>query len=403
MRTIDGFDFSNKTVIVRTCLNSPYDEKTKRIELSERLVEGSKTIKELLKKNAKVVIIGHQGKKGEPDFTNTQQHAIYLTKLVGKKIEYIDDIIGEKSINKIKNLKPGEAILLENVRFLDDETVEKRPDEHKNSKIVKNLSPLAEAFVFDAFPDSHRSHASTVGFIPVLPTFIGRYMEKELNSLKRFTELPERPSVLVIGGAKVDEPIDVAENLLRLGKIDKVLTGGLTGELFLAADYYNLGKETMDIINKKCAEYIPRVQDLLRKYRNKIETPIDFAIKFKGKRKEVYLSDLPIDNQLMDIGKETVKKYIRILKKSNSVIIKGPMGVFEEKGFEIGTRKIFKAASNVKFSLLGGGHSTESLKKLHINKNKFTYVSLSGGAFIEYLSGKKLPVIEALENFSNKN
>jgi len=400
---MDDFEFKGKTVILRTCLNSPYDSNKKKLELSERLIEGSKTIKELLKKEAKVVIIGHQGKKGDEDFVSTEQHSIYLTRLVGKKIEYVNDIIGEKAIEKIKNLKIGNAIILDNVRFLDDEAIEKSPKDHSKSKIVETLSPLADIFVFDAFPDSHRSHASTVGFIPTLPTCIGRYMEKELNCIKKFTENPQHPSILVIGGAKVDEPIDVAENLLKSGKVDRILTGGLTGELFLMADNYNLGKETTNLIKeKKYTDFIPRITQLLKDYRNNIETPLDFAINIGGKRKEVYLSDLPVDQKLMDIGRETVKKYERLLKNARSVIVKGPMGVFEEKNFVFGTKKILKAASKVKFSLLGGGHTTESLKKLGINKKSFTYVSLSGGAFIEYLSGKKLPVVEALEEFAGK-
>ena len=399
--TLDDFDFKNKTVLVRVDINIPYDAKKKKVEMSDRIVEAGKTIKELSNKKAKVVILAHQGRKGHDDFIPLKQHARLLTKVTKKKVQYVDDIVGKKAVTKIKSLKPGEIILLDNVRFLKDEAINKSPREHAKSKLVKTLSPLADVFVNDAFSVSHRSHASVVGFAKVLPVIAGRTMEKELTALKKtITKMKiSKHDTFVLGGAKPEDPLDIMEHMLNEKTLEKVLTGGIVGQLFLMIKGYKLGKPTEDFMEKKgYLDYLKQAKRILRKYKDSIETPIDLAIEVNGKRKEISIGELPTEYQILDMGKKTVEEYSKIIRHSKTIVFKGPMGVYEKDKFGVGTKLILRTIINSEgFSLVGGGHTLSAIKKFRISKKRFSHVSLAGGALITYLSGKKLPGVEILK------
>jgi len=398
--TMDDVDFKNKTVLLRIDINSPVDKRGK-IEVTERLTESAKTVKELSKKKAKVVVLAHQGRNGEPDFIPLRQHAMLLTKYVGKKVEYVDDIIGEKAKRKIKSLKMGEIILLDNVRFLEDETVNKSPKEHVKASLVQALAPLADVFVNDAFSAAHRSHASLVGFTTLLTSVAGRIMEREIKLIEGIitTMKISRHDTFVLGGAKPKEPLDIMEYMLENHTLETVLVSGIVGELFLIARGHKLGEPTMNFLDKKgYLEFLPQVKKLSKKYNKIIEIPVDVAVKVNGKRLEILVENLPINSQIMDIGSKTTENYSKIIKESVSIGMKGPAGVYEEKGFELGTKAILEAiAGSNGISLVGGGHTLSALAKLKIDKSKFSHVSLGGGALITYLSGKKMPAIEALK------
>lgn len=399
--TLDDIKPNNKTVILRVDINSPYDEKAKKIEVSDRLIDSSETVKELSKKGAKVVILAHQGRKGDPDFLPLKQHSQLLTKYVGKKVEYVNDIIGNKAVRKIKSLKKGQIILLDNVRFLPEETENKPTKEHSKGNIVKTLEPLADLFVNDAFSAAHRSHESIVGFTKVLPSVAGRSMEKEISSLKKiFSKMKiSKHDTFVLGGAKPDEPLDVMESMLKRRTVDRFLVSGVIGELFLIAKGYKLGNVNMDYLKKEgYLDYLPKVKELWKKYQKKIEIPIDVAVEIKGKRKEVSVEELPINSLILDIGIRTGVKYAGIIHDSKSIVMKGPSGVYEKDNFDLGTRIILEAIADSKgLSLIGGGHTLSALDKLDIDKKRFSHVSLGGGALIEYLSGKEMPGIESLK------
>jgi phosphoglycerate kinase len=403
--TLDEAKVANKTVLLRVDINVPYDVEKKQIQDSERIREHAKTIKELAEKGAKVVILAHQGRKGDPDFIHLDQHAKLLSKYVGKEVQFVDDIIGEKAIKKIKALKPGEILLLDNVRFLDEETEEKNSKQHAKSKLVQKLSKVADIFVNDAFSASHRSHASIVGFTEVLPSYAGRIMEKELKSEERALD-PLGINVFVLGGAKPDDCLNIIDYMFknRPGSIEKVLTCGTVGEIFLAAKGYDLGKETKEFFVKKGFDkLIEQAKSLLEKYELEIELPVDVAFEENGMRKEISVKDLPVEKLLQDIGSETAKKYSEIIKSARTVVVKGPAGVYEKQGFELGTKLILEAIANSKaFSLIGGGDTLVAMEKLGIDKNKFSYISLGGGALITALSGKEMPGVEALLKAAKK-
>jgi len=397
--TIDDFNFKDKTALVRVDFNSPIDPNTKRVLDDTRIkAHGETTIKELAQKGAKVVVLAHQGRPGDPDFTPLKQHAEILAKILGKPVKYVDDVFGEKAQRTIKELKSGEILVLENVRTFADEQKKGTPEDHAKTDFVKKLAPLAQVFVNDAFAAAHRAHASIVGFTAVLPSVAGRIMERELEALGRVLHAPEKPCVYILGGAKADDSLKISQYVLKNKIADRVLTGGVVGHLFLTARGINLGKPNMEFLEKKeLMGLVPGIKELMSNYPGKIEVPVDLAVETAGKRMEIPVSGLPTNYPIFDIGAETVKKYSEIIGGAKSIVISGPMGVFENKEFAFGTKKTFDAiAASRAFSLVGGGHTIAAVEELGL-ASKMGYVSTAGGALIEFLMGEQLPGVVALE------
>jgi len=402
--TLDDFEFRDKTTLVRVDFNSPIDPNTKKVLDDSRIrAHGESTIKELSKKGAKVVILAHQGRPGDPDFTPLKEHAQILDKILGKPVKYVDDVFGEKAQKAVKELKSGEILVLENVRNFADEQNKGSPEEHARSEFVKKLAPLADFFVNDAFAAAHRAHISIVGFTAVLPSAAGRIMEREVKALKKVLEAPEKPCVFILGGAKGDDSLEISRYVLKNKIADYILTGGVIGHIFLVAKGFDLGKPNMEFLEKKeLMGLVPGIRELMEAYPKKIEVPVDLAIEVEGKRKEIAVNKLPTNHSIYDIGTETVKKYESIIHDAKSIVVSGPMGVFENKEFLSGTEKTFKAVATSKgFSLVGGGHTVAAVEELRLT-NKMSYVSTAGGALIEFLMGKSLPGVVALEKAAAK-
>ena len=402
--SIDDFDFRNKVALLRVDFNSPIDPQTKKILDETRIrAHAETTIKELVQKGAKVVILAHQGRPGDPDFTTLKQHAEVLGKILEKPVKYVDDIFGEKAQKAIKQLKSGEVLVLENVRTFADEQNKGSPEEHAKSEFVKKLAPLADVFVNDAFAAAHRAHISIVGFTAVLPSVAGRIMERELKALKKVLEAPEKPCVFIMGGAKGDDSLEISKYVLKNKIADYILTGGVIGHIFLAAKGMNLGKPNMEFLEKKeLMGLVPGIRELVKAYPEAIEVPADLAVEVERKRKEIKMNELPTNYAIYDIGTETVKKYGEFIRKAKSIVISGPMGVFENKEFAKGTKGVFEAiAASKAFSLVGGGHTVAAVEELGL-ANKMSYVSTAGGALIEFLMGKQLPGVVALEKAATK-
>jgi len=402
--TIDDFNFKGKTSLVRVDFNSPIDPKTKKVLDDTRIrAHGETTIKELAEKGAKVVILAHQGRPGDPDFTPLKQHAEILGKILRRPVKYVDDVFGEKAQKAIKGLKNGEILVLENVRTYAEEQKRGTPEEHAKTEFVKKLAPLADVFVNDAFAAAHRAHVSIVGFTAVLPSVAGRIMERELKALGRVLHAPEKPCVYILGGAKADDSLKISQYVLKNKIADHVLTGGVVGHLFLAAKGIDLGKPNMEFLEKKeLMGLVPGIKGLMKTYPGKVEVPVDLAVDLKGKRKEIQVTDLPTSYPIYDVGEKTVKKYNDLIKGAKSIVISGPMGVFENKEFVKGTKKTFEAiAASKAFSLVGGGHTIAAVEELELAK-KMGYVSTAGGALIEFLMGEQLPGVVALEKAASR-
>jgi phosphoglycerate kinase len=397
--TLDDVKVKDKVVLVRVDFNSAIDPKTHKILEDARIrAHAETTIKELSEKGAKVVILAHQGRKGDPDFIPLKQHAELLGKIMKKPVRYVDDLYGEKAKNAIKSLKSGEILVLENVRTFAGETKDGTPEEHAKTELVKNLAPLADVFVNDAFAAAHRAHVSMVGFTAVLPSVAGRIMERELKSLGKVLENPEKPCIFILGGAKADDSLEISKYVLDKEIANYVLTGGVVGQVFLAAKGVDLGKPNMDYLEKKeLMSFLPGIKALIQKYPDRIKTPLDMAVEVKGKRKEISVDELPTEYPTYDIGAKTVDDYAKIIRKAKSIVISGPMGVYENKEFSFGTKKILEEIANSKaFSLAGGGHTISAIEEFGLTK-KISYISTAGGALIEFLMGKKLPGVVALE------
>jgi phosphoglycerate kinase len=397
--TLDDVKVKDKVVLVRVDFNSAIDPKTHKILEDARIrAHAETTIKELSEKGAKVVILTHQGRKGDPDFIPLKQHAEILGKILKKPVKYVGDLYGEKAKNAIKSLKSGEILVLENVRTFAGETKDGTPEEHAKTELVRNLAPLADVFVNDAFAAAHRAHVSMVGFTAVLPSVAGRIMERELKSLGKVLENPEKPCIFILGGAKADDSLEISKYVLDKEIANYVLTGGVVGQVFLAAKGVDLGKPNMDYLEKKeLMSFLPGIKALIQKYPDRIKTPLDMAVEVKVKRKEISVDELPTEYPTYDIGAKTVDDYAKIIRKAKSIVISGPMGVYENKEFSFGTKKILEEIANSKaFSLAGGGHTISAIEEFGLTK-KISYISTAGGALIEFLMGKKLPGVVALE------
>jgi phosphoglycerate kinase len=402
--TIDDFDVSGRTVLLRVDLNSPVDPATGRLLERLKIARHAETIRELASRGAKVVVMTHQGRKGEPDFIPLRQHAEELSKLLGVGVKYVDDIFGSKAKQAINSLQPGGVLLLENLRMWEGEAVSKPPKEHAKSELVEELAPLADLFVNDAFAAAHRSHASLVGFTEVLPSAAGRVMEAELKALERVVKRPKHPSVCVTGGSKVEDEAAVIENLLSKGVADVVLTGGVVAMVMAAAKGFNLGRANMSFLEE--GGYLDSIDEagrVLSRYEDRVKVPLDFAVEAPGGgRLELPLQGFPHEARIMDIGIETSLAYGEELLEAKTIVVSGPMGVFEKRRFSLGTAHVLAcAAASKAFSVIGGGHTVAAAEGLKL-VDKFSYVSTGGGAMMALLRGERLPAIEALEEAARR-
>lgn len=402
-RTLDEVDVTGKRVAVRVDLNSSLDPQTGKIQLNERFRAHALTVRELIERGAKTVLLAHQGRRGDPDFTDLSQHAELLSGLVGSTIKFVPDVVGDEAKNAIKSLTKKEVILLDNVRKLEDEDVEKSPEEHAKSTLPLTLAPHLDIFVLDAFSVAHRGHSSVVGFAPLLPTYAGRIMEKELTALNRMISLT-RKLVFTLGGNKPKECISVLQRFAkeRPESVHGVITGGVVGQLFLLSRGYKLGAPSEEFLaKKKHLDMLGKVSELDKNLKERVLTPVDLAYADpKGERAEVLLEKLPSPGEIQDLGLKTIqqyKEYIERLEAGVTVIVKGPMGVYEKPQFRRGTQEIYMSLAKTKAStLIGGGDSVTAIELLGLRPSDFTYVSLGGGALISYLSGEPMPGIQVL-------
>ncbi|MFX1486648.1 MAG: phosphoglycerate kinase [Promethearchaeota archaeon] len=396
--TLDDVNVSGRSVLVRVDINSPISPRNGKILDISRMRAIQDTLNDL--KPARVVLLAHQSRPGKSDFTTLRPHAKVLRTLTGGRVRFVEDIFGPTARDAIKSTNIGEILLLENVRFYSEENIEVPPENLVKTHLVRILSPYFDLFVNDAFPAAHRSHPSLVGFAEVLPTVAGRVMERELNALNKSLN-PDRPCAFVIGGSKVYTKLKIIENILKNGKADKILVGGLLTHIFLQAVGRDIGK----VNEKAVAEYgklLDHAKKLIKKHESVIEIPTDVGIDKDDERINISTDELPSDHQILDVGPNTVDKYIDIINASQTVVANGPLGVFERNDFAFGTKKIVEAmATHNETTIVGGGELGALIYTLGLD-SKLSHVSTGGGATISLLSGEQLPVIAALERASKR-
>jgi len=392
---LDDVDYIGKRVLLRVDLNCSVDPETKKITDFSRIEAVRETLDELSK--SKVVLMAHQGSPGSDDFISLEQHTEFLKKL-GFNAAFVDDIFGQKAKKAINRVKVGEILVLQNVRYFDGELKKAPPSEVAKEQIVQELYPLFDLFVNDAFGASHRSQASIVGFTTVLPSVAGRLVEKEIRTLTAATSTDKHPWTLVLGGSKVEDKVSTLSKLLATGRVDNALLGGLIGTLFLIVA--SKVPETYSKPIKGFDAAVGTARELLAKHGDRLILPQDAAID-AGKRVDCDFAEMK-GNPFLDIGTKSAEKYASIIRKSAVVFANGPMGYFEKEIFAKGTMKVLKAIADCKgITVVGGGHMGAMAKKMHLD-NKITHISTGGGATINFLTGKKLELISALEESAKR-
>lgn len=394
MKSVYDLDLRGKVVLKRIDLNSPVSGG--KVLPNQRIREHAKSVRELSDMGAKVVLLSHQGSPGDEDFITLKQHALLLAEEVEKVVKFVPDVCGEEAKKAIKELKNGEILLLENVRFEEDEMKEEIVSE---AKIVKELSPLADYFILDALSVSHRKQASVVGFGKKLPVLAGRTFMKEMEALDKVTGREE--VVFVMGGSKVEDSLKIMKK--QLGRKNKFLLGGVIANLFLHADGNDIGASMDYLITHDLLKHADEVKEILAKHRKQIMLPVDVGVSNESGKRENVRAGEKINGEILDIGPETAKKYSGIIKRAKNVVMNGPMGIYEMPDFSEGTQEVLKAISESKaFSLIGGGHTISALEALGIDKKRIGYISLSGKAFLRYLGGEELVGVEMLRKRANR-
>ncbi|MEM2189929.1 MAG: phosphoglycerate kinase [Archaeoglobaceae archaeon] len=395
--TLDDIDGKQKSILLRVDINAPIVNST--ILDTTRFESHLPTIREL--EDREIVILAHQSRPGRRDFTTLEEHAKVLSKLLGREVEYLDEIFSKRVLERIKNMKSGDILLLENVRFYSEEQLDRTAEEHASCLMVKRLKDCFDAFVNDAFSAFHRSHASLVGFIPVLPTYIGRLAEKEINALSKGLRKGDKIA-FVLGGAKIKDPIKVMKNVLENGIAEKVFLTGVVANYFLYLSGKEIGEENLKIIeeNKENVKD-EEAKKLLEKHKDKIMLPIDFGVEISGVREDLSIEEFKGRGIIKDIGVETMSEFSKMIPEFDTVVINGTAGVYEDSKFSIGTYEILKAVSKAKFSIVGGGHSASAVNMFGLS-DKVSHVSIAGGACVRFLSGEKLPVIEKIKEYWGK-
>ena len=374
--TLEDFNFRDKTVLLRVDINCPLDKKTLQIVNDARIRRVVPTIRELVGKRAKVVILAHQSRKGSWDFIPLEQHAEHLSKHLGMPVRYVDDVIGDAAVDAIGSLGSGEVLLLGNVRSLDSETAKGDMFKQAEGEIVERLAPLVDYYVCDAFGAAHRSQCSLVGFPLKVPSASGRLMAKELFALNAIFGNPRRPCVFILGGAKFGDASEMIDRVLGNGMADTVILVGLAGNAYL---------------NLQAAK------DILAKYGQRVLLPVDVAVERDGQRVSVNIGDMPTAEPALDIGDASAEKFRKVVASSKTCFMSGPAGMIEKDGFEIGTRIIMTAmVDSGGQSVIGGGHTGGAAERFDL-ADRFSYVSTGGGALETFLLGEPLPVVEALK------
>lgn len=397
--TIGDFTVNNMRILMRVDINSPMDPKGNILD-DKRFRSHLETLRAL--EDAKVVLLAHQSRAGKKDFTTLEAHSKILSKLLHRDVAYVDDIFGSHAREIIKSLEPGEILLLENTRFYSEENINRSPEEHAKSHMVRRLAPLFDLYINDAFAVSHRSHLSVVGFTEVLPSAAGLLMEKEIDSLDKGIKGGEHPSIFVLGGTKADDSINVIQNVLDRGGVDQILVTGVVGTVFQIASGIQVGdKNEKFVAGLDYMDQVPVAKKLLEKFSDKIQVPKDVALDKDGDRLEVGVNYLPKEFQIADIGLETIVDFSKKIKEAKIVVMNGTAGIFEQKNFALGTIELLQAATEAGFSIAGGGHTSAAIEHLKLDK-KFSHVSTGGGASITYLSGDALPGIEALKRAAER-
>ncbi|MCS7242721.1 phosphoglycerate kinase [Candidatus Caldatribacterium sp.] len=389
IRDIPESELRGKRVLVRVDFNVPLDE-NRNITDDTRIVESLPTIRYLLERGARVILVSHLGRpKGKPkDELRMDPIAKRLEELLGRKVAKVNDCIGEEVKQAVAQLQDGDVLLLENIRFYPEE-------EANDENFARALAELADIYVNDAFGAAHRAHASTAGVAKFLPAYAGFLMEKELEALGERLNNPIRPFLAILGGAKVSSKIGVLRRLLE--KVDILLVGGGMSYTFIKAMGYEVGKS---LLEEGMIEEARQILETARERGVRFELPVDFVVAPEGREgvetKVVDWDKIPSDMGGFDIGPRTIEKFGQFINGAKTIFWNGPLGLFEVDRFAHGTIEIAKkVAESGAIVVVGGGDTVAAIKKAGVER-KITHISTGGGASLEFVEGRPLPGVEVL-------
>jgi phosphoglycerate kinase len=392
-----------RKVFMRIDINVPIDPRTGSILDDKRIKAHVKAVKVIVEEyNPALVLASHQGRPGDSDFTTLEKHAELLSKYTGLDVEFIPDVIGPAALSKIKSMKPGDIILLDNLRLLAEENIEAPPERQAQTIFAKRIASVIDFYINDAFSAAHRSQPSIVGLPLLVPGVMGPTFESEVKALSRVFSESATPRVFVLGGKKVAELLVAIEKAVKNGVvIDSVLTGGLLAHLFLLAKGVDIGRENVKVLEKLgLLHYVHKARELLE-MDAPIDVPIDFVVKTSSGY-EVREIDRIGDGVIVDIGPTTVSAYEERLKHARTVVMRGPLGVIEDPETKKGTERIIRAAlTHADTVIIAGGHLTSLISESKFDNSR-VYISLGGNATMLFLAGERLPAIEALEISAKK-
>jgi len=393
--TLQDVETKGKTVFVRVDFNSPMDPSSETILDDKRFREHIPTI--LALEDAKVVILTHQSRPGKKDFTTLKSHAEKLERLIRRPVTYIDDILGRSAREAVSSLRSGEVMMLENLRFNAEENLTMKPEDAKKTHLVRMLSERGDLFVNDAFGTAHRSQPSMVGLPMAMKSVAGLLMEREVFMLSKVFSGAPHPITFILGGTKVDDSIAVAEHVLTNGIADQILAIGVVGNIFLAASGIEVGDPSRQLIESLgYSGEIEKAKQILSSYGDRVVMPEFVAVRERGQRVEYPVDKIPNDVPILDLGSGSIRSMVQLIQSQGTIVFNGPAGVFEDPDFAIGTYELIRAASAVEFSVVGGGHTAAVIEKMGL-ESSYSHLSTGGGACIEFLTGKKLPAVAALE------
>jgi phosphoglycerate kinase len=381
---------AKKRVLIRVDFNVPVENG--KILDDSRMLATLPTLKYLLSKKAKIVIMSHLGRPDGKKVKDLKMDPVaqHLSKLLKKPVIKMDECVGSKVEKTVAKMKPGEIVFLENTRFYKEE-------EKCDAKFSKQLASLGDVYVVDSFGTAHRAHASTYGVAKYLPAYAGLLMEKEVKTLTELMKKTVHPLTIIIGGAKIDTKIGLITNFLPIA--DYFLIGGGLANTFLAAEGFDIGQSLYEKDKVSTAQEILMEAEVLQ---DKFIIPTD-AIVADEISDTAETLDLPVedvmgDMKILDVGTKTLAKFVEAIKKSKTVVWNGPVGLFEKKPFGMGTKIIAQTLAKAKSckTIIGGGDTVDALKHFGVSEKKFTHVSTGGGAMLEFLEGNKLPGVEII-------
>ncbi len=398
-KTIDDLgNLNGKVVMLRADLNVPMDENF-HVTNTARIDRTVPTIKELMSKGAKVVVISHFGRpEGKGDMKNSLSHIRGdLEKALGKAVVFVDDCIGPKVAEAIKNMKQDEVLLLENLRFYNEE---KKGDE----EFAKQLTAPVDAYVSDAFSTAHRAHASMVAAVKTKPAAFGRLMEEEVNALSKGLNDPQRPLMAIVGGSKVSTKLDLLNNLVK--RVDKLVISGGMAHTFMKATGIDTINEANSLVQMDMLDTAKEILATAKANNCEIILPVDVVVanefKANAEHKTVGLAEIPAEGwSLLDVGAKTIAAINAKIDECKTLVWNGPLGVFELKPFDTATNAVAAHAAERTqegklMTVAGGGDTVSALANAGVEK-KFSYISTAGGAFLEWMEGKELPGVVVLK------